>query len=98
MAISNNAVVQDDQPSRFELKLYRSANYPTTWLAFSQETGWLMFPSEIGGWEKRRVARGFDPLGVQEVPISQGFNTGIPGAPGATPMHEGTVIVLREDV
>jgi len=89
VAISNNAVVQDDQLSRIELKLYRSANYPTTWLAFSEETGWLMFPSEVGGWERRRVARDFDPLEVQEVPISQGFNTGIPGAPAVKPITKG---------
>jgi hypothetical protein len=49
MAIPNNAVLQDDQLSRIELKLYRSAKYPATWLAFSQETGWLMFPTEVGG-------------------------------------------------
>jgi len=49
--IPNHAVFQDDQLSRIELKLYRSANYPTKWLAFSQETGWLMFPLwDIRNW------------------------------------------------
>ena len=59
------------------------------WLAFSQETGWLMFASEVGGWGKRQVARDFDPLEVQEVPTSQGFNTGIPGAPAVKPITKG---------
>jgi hypothetical protein len=79
-----------------ELKLYRSADYPTTWFAFSEDTGWVMFPAEVGGWGKRRVACGFDPLAVQEVPISQGFNTGILGASGAEPIHEAIVVMLRE--
>ena len=81
MAIPNNAVLQDDRLSRIELKLYRSANYPTMWLAFSQETGWLMFPSEVGGWEKRQPTSGIDKFDLRELPLRMGFNTGIPGAP-----------------
>jgi hypothetical protein len=67
----------------FEMKLYRSRNYPTRWFAFSSETGWVMFPAEMNGWLKRERARGVDPIDIREVPLHLGFNTGIPGAPGA---------------
>jgi hypothetical protein len=65
------------------MKLYRSSNYPTRWYAFSPETGWVMFPAEAGGWQKRQPARGVDPLYFRQVPLRMGFNTGLPGAPGA---------------
>jgi hypothetical protein len=65
------------------MKLYRSRNYPTRWFAHSPETGWVMFPAEINGWEKRQPARGLDPIDVREVPIRLAFNTGIvPDAAG----------------
>jgi hypothetical protein len=63
------------------MKLFRSAKYETCWFAFSPEIGWVMFPAEVGGWQKRRPARGLDPLDVREVPLRLGFNTGIPGPP-----------------
>ena len=63
------------------MKLYRNYTYPTRWFAFSPETGWTMFPAEIGGWAKRQPARGVDPLYTREVPLRLAFNTGIPGAP-----------------
>jgi hypothetical protein len=65
------------------MKLYRSATHPTSLFASSLETGWVMFPAEEGGWEKRQAVRPMDPLTVREVPLRQGFSTGIPGAPGA---------------
>ena len=46
-----------------------------------------MFPAEVGGWQKRRPARGVYhftkrvPPDLPEVPLRMGFNTGIPGAP-----------------
>jgi hypothetical protein len=46
---------------RVELKLYRSTNHPTTRFAFSKDTGWVMFPAEPGGWERREAARGMEP-------------------------------------
>jgi hypothetical protein len=54
-----------------------------------------MFPAEIGGWEKRRAASGVDLFTVREIPILQGFNTGIPGAPGAKQVHRVMVRVLK---
>ena len=59
------------------MKLYRSAKYSARWFAFSPQTGWVMFPAEIGGWTKRVPARGIDPIDVREVPLRLGFNTGI---------------------
>lgn len=63
------------------MKLYRNNSYPNRWFAFSPETGWVMFPAEIGGWEKRQPARGVDPLRVRQVALELAANTGIPGAP-----------------
>ena len=77
------------------MKLYRSSYYPTTWFAFSRATGWVMFPAEANGWEKRQAARGMDPLAVREVPIHQGFNTGIPGARGTKQIHRAERAAFR---
>jgi len=63
-----------------ELKLYRSVK-DILWFAFDTETGWVMFPPEVGGWHKRQPSSGVDPTEMREVPIRMGFNTGIPGAP-----------------
>jgi hypothetical protein len=65
------------------MKLFRSAKHETRWFAFGPEIGWIMFPAEVGGYQKRQPARGMDPLDVREVPLRLGFNTGIPGAPGS---------------
>jgi len=65
------------------MKLYRSKNYPNRWYAWSQETGWVMFPVEANGWEKRQPARGIDPMYVREVPLNLAFPAGIPGSPEA---------------
>ena len=62
------------------MKLYRSAKHETRWFAFGPEIGWVMFPAEVDGWQKRQPARGIDPLDVREVPLRLGFNTGFPGA------------------
>ena len=64
------------------MKLYRSSKYAAQWFAYAPNVGWVMFPAEANGWEKRRPARGFDPVDVREVPLRLGFNTGIPGASG----------------
>ena len=63
------------------MKLYRSHQNPTRWYAHSQETGWVMFPAQIDGWERRQPARGIDPIDVREVPIALATGTGMPGAP-----------------
>jgi hypothetical protein len=62
------------------MKLYGNRNYPTLWFAYSRETGWVMFPAEVGGWARREAARGLDPIHLREVPVKLAVNTGIPGA------------------
>jgi hypothetical protein len=66
------------------MKLYRSSTYSTRWFAFGPDTGWVMFPAEVGGWSKREAARGVDRAHLREVPLRLGFNKGIPGAPFIT--------------
>ena len=63
------------------MKLYRSRKYPTRWIAFAPETGWVMFPAEANGWARRQPARGVDPIDVREVPVKLAFEAGIPGSP-----------------
>ena len=70
------------------MKLYRNKNYPTRWYAYSESTGWVMFPAASGGWEKRRPARGIDPMYVREVPVHLAFDAGIPGSPAAVRLAE----------
>ena len=65
------------------MKLYHSAKHHTTWFAFGSAVGWVTFPAEVGGWNKRQPARNFDRLSLHEIPLRMGFNTGIPGAPMA---------------
>jgi hypothetical protein len=67
------------------MKLYRSRNYPNRWYAYSDSMGWVMFPAETGGWEKRQPARGIDPIDIREVPVHLAFDAGIPGSPNALP-------------
>jgi len=79
------------------MKLYRSHKYPTQWIAFSVETGWVTFPAELAGWRKRQPARGIDPIDIREVPLRMGFNTGIPGAPGIVAADDfGFVVEMGE--
>ena len=65
------------------MKLYRSANYPSRWYSYSENTGWVMFPAEAGGWSKRQPARGVDPMYFREVPIQLAFSAGIPESQAA---------------
>jgi hypothetical protein len=57
------------------MNLFRSAKHETRWFAF---VGWVSFPAEVNGWQKRQPARDIDPLDVREVPLRLGFNTGLP--------------------
>ena len=43
--------------------------------------GWFTFPSEIGGWTRRKHVGPVIRVDMHEVPLRMGFNTGIPGAP-----------------
>ena len=70
-----------ENPRGFRVKLYRSAKDSGRWFAFGPKIGWVMFPAEVDGWQKRQRARGMAPIDLHEVPIRMGFNTGIPGAP-----------------
>jgi hypothetical protein len=74
-----------------EMKLFRSARHETCWFAFGPVIGWVSFPAEIGGWQKRKPACGVDRRAMFEVPLRMGFNTGIPGAP----MSAGSTSKLR---
>ena len=67
------------------MRLYRSKSNPTRWYAYSTETGWVMFPAEGNGWEKRQPARGLDPIDIREVPAVLAGNAGIPGASAMNP-------------
>jgi hypothetical protein len=62
------------------MKLFSSTKYPNRWFAFGPEIGWVMFPAEVGGWQKRQPARGVDPIYMLVVPLLLGLNTGIPSA------------------
>ncbi|MEO8594867.1 MAG: hypothetical protein ABI759_16225 [Candidatus Solibacter sp.] len=72
------------------MRLFVDRRVEGYWFAQSASTGWVRFPAVVGGWEKHEPAMGLDPLYLREVPIRQGFNTGIPGAPGTA-----AVTVLR---
>ncbi len=65
------------------MKLYRSNKYPAKWVAYSTETGWVMFPAETAGWTRRERARGIDPIDIREVPVELAAGTGLPGSEAA---------------
>ena len=58
------------------LKLYRSAHHTDAWIAYSQETGWVIFPDTENGWEERKRACGLDPVHLRQVPLSLALKTG----------------------
>lgn len=51
------------------------------WFAIDPEIGWVMFPAEFSGCQKRKPALVIDPQYMREVPLRMGFNTGVPGGP-----------------
>ena len=59
------------------IKLYKSAKHPQHWIAYVPGAGWLMFPAQEGGWEKRKPARGLDPMHVREGLLQLASNTGL---------------------
>ena len=65
------------------MTLYRSTK-DTRWFAFGPKIGWVTFPAEVGGWQKRQATCGPDLIELREVPLRMGFNTGIPGAPSSS--------------
>ncbi len=58
-------------------RLYRSASYPHHWVAYTDDSGWLLFPAKVGGWEARRPATGLDRAGLSETPLWLSFHTGL---------------------
>lgn len=58
-------------------RLYRSAAYPHHWIAYTDETGWLLFPAKVGGWEARRPAPDLVPAELFETPLWLSFHTGL---------------------
>jgi hypothetical protein len=60
------------------LKLYRSRRHADSFIAYSLETGWVIFPDTVGGWEKRRRAFGLDPMHQRQAPASLAAHTGFP--------------------
>jgi hypothetical protein len=60
------------------MKLYRSRKSPNKWFAYSKTTGWVMFPIEPNGWQKRQPARGIDPIDIREVPVTLAGEAGLP--------------------
>jgi hypothetical protein len=59
------------------IKLYTSAKHPQHWIAYVPGTGWMMFPAQENGWERRQPARGLDPMHVREVLLQMAANTGL---------------------
>ena len=59
------------------MKLYCSRQHPGAWIAYSPETGWVVFPATAGGWEQRKPCRGLDPLHLRQVPLSLAGDTGV---------------------
>jgi len=58
-------------------RLYRSTAHPHHWVAYTDETGWLVFPAKVGGWEARRPAAGLNPCELFETPLWLSFHTGL---------------------
>lgn len=60
-------------------RLYYTGQYPGSWVSQTAEGAWVMFPAKLDGWDERQPASGIDSIRLREVPINQGFNTGMPG-------------------
>ena len=70
------------------IKLYRNMEQPENWTAYIPNTGWVVFPAVENGWERRRPARGLDPIHLREAPLHLAANTGLPQpSPPRHPRH-----------
>jgi hypothetical protein len=58
-------------------RLYRSAAHPYHWFVYVDDSGWLLFPAKVGGWESRRPANGLDLGELFEAPLWLSFHTGL---------------------
>ncbi len=59
------------------IKLYKSTTHLQHWIAYVPGMGWMKFPAEENGWEKRKPANGLDPMHLREVPLGLASNTGL---------------------
>jgi hypothetical protein len=59
------------------IKLYKSPAYNQHWVAHVPGTGWLVFPAQKNGWNKRQPVRDLDLINLREVPLWLAFNTGV---------------------
>jgi len=57
--------------------LYRSSAHPQHWIAWSDRSGWLLFPAKFNGWQERQPYPGANPAKLQQVPLWLSFNTGL---------------------
>jgi len=63
------------------LKLFRSSRHLDSWIAYSPETGWVIFPDAENGWDKRTRACGLDPVHLRQVPVGMAAHTGLVSQP-----------------
>ena len=91
-----NLGLKDVATEGAEMKIYRSADYPMHWFAFSIKEQWVRFPAESGGWKRRQpmLSVSIKELNVRQIPLWLGFNTGIPGAPQLS--KEGVILLVAE--
>ena len=59
------------------IQLYRSPTHPQHWVAWSERSGWLLFPAEFDGWRRRQPYPSVNPLCLQPVPLWLAFSTGL---------------------
>ena len=59
------------------IALYRSSAFPQHWIAWSERSGWVVFPAKFGGWHERQAYPGAQPESLQAVPLWLSFNTGL---------------------
>jgi len=60
------------------IKLYISRLHPQQWIAYTPGTGWMVFPAQDNGWERRQPVRGLDPVHLREVALTAAARTGLP--------------------
>ncbi len=59
-------------------KLYWSKSHSHHWIGYTDDTGYVLFPAQEGGWERRKPLYGVDIRSLRAVPARLSFNTGFP--------------------
>jgi hypothetical protein len=62
------------------VKLYRSTAHLHHWIAYADDIGWVVFPAQVNGWNRRQAATGLHPGSLFEIPLWLAFNKGLPDA------------------